>query len=750
MATDTFQPTDTYRPTGINPPNNPQYFHWSKEIAQPRFEGPTAPSPIAVANTSLGTVLEGAGEILKDTAKGMYSATQDYFEAKTEEAVRGERDIQTRKLESALSVVSGAPNESLTTTTQSPMGGGLPSNIGKDLEGMEVFKNARASGAISNTEYLRRVNVRLSDIRSQAPVSMWDAIDKKASSILGTNPANAQLASMTADLNDFIRAANSNKDRVENKLIDEYAKGNKAAGAILQQYRKDGDDQKALGDLSATNYIKWKAEQSEAELKDTEADQTLMKKRLGPIFQEQLEAELLTYQTLHQSQTQMDLRKAALVEHNPEAIEALKVQYANEKAAFKIRAQQIATKTLGTGKDGKPYTYSSLAAGGDEIKNRTDIVAGYWDVKTDLLDSPTHGAAHYFERITKLATERMGAAIISDPKLGPPSAMYLAGKGMFPEYTKQIFEAAMTKIYGEGKGGPAELAKDMMTLDALEATARAAKTPDKPKTLSETAANAKRADMWTPDVVRALHLEVIGDGTVKTPGLTNPKNDKATNQMLMDRIFHPDNTYYLTEFSENSQADMWATLTSKAVADVVNKDGDEKRIRNYTDWLQNSARFMLRRNILALNEYGEVPGIKVNWENDLKRPGGIGPTIVGTEEPKQPGMETGVGRGSNFNMILTGANRAASEVRTIIKGLSNFAESSGKLDPNVFVFNELTDMGYGRSPVKGIPMLMMQAIAASVGGENQSFLEGGAPSGNAPRADTPQEKARAKKAKELK
>lgn len=170
---------------------------------------------------SEGHLEESSGDIFKSFAKiaetGAEAAVtfiKKGINDKVWNDVTNIRDPYTQSLDDAKTVLgaSGLPLNILTGKTEE-----LPNALQDIPKSLEVLKDARESGKLPETPYLARLLSGAKSLRSQYP-EFRDYIDQQYEKITGVNPANAYIKSVLGDINDFLTKANSQQEKDENTL----------------------------------------------------------------------------------------------------------------------------------------------------------------------------------------------------------------------------------------------------------------------------------------------------------------------------------------------------------------------------------------------------------------------------------------------------------------------------------------------------------------------------------------------------
>lgn len=182
------------------------YFGYSKPIETPNFHSEAA----------LG--FAGAGHIIEKAAKGYDTYLEEGAKTDTRNALEPLRDEYTAQLTQANDSIkyagAGQPQpeqvgtQSTARTTPDslnilPPQTNQPEDIKNLSSNLDVLKNARASGKLTETDYYARATTMLKDIRAKYPAAYRDNIDAEASKVMGVNPANALVRSLIGDINSY-------------------------------------------------------------------------------------------------------------------------------------------------------------------------------------------------------------------------------------------------------------------------------------------------------------------------------------------------------------------------------------------------------------------------------------------------------------------------------------------------------------------------------------------------------------------
>lgn len=171
-------------------------------------------------DTSLGTALKGAGDLITVGAK----AVNTMFESAI-----------TAELEPQVDAARAAEGVDDATTIQKDAGTAVPGEITRAFTEAERMAKAVGQGTMKDSHYYGRLNAIAKQLRSKY-AGHRDFIDSKMSSMVGVNPANALVRSLKSEAEEAHRKANSQLDKQE-AFISSQIKAGTVSPVELQAYR---------------------------------------------------------------------------------------------------------------------------------------------------------------------------------------------------------------------------------------------------------------------------------------------------------------------------------------------------------------------------------------------------------------------------------------------------------------------------------------------------------------------------------
>lgn len=201
------------------------------------------------ADTSLGKLFAGIGEVGDAAAKGFYTAyNQDVINPAVRDMVNPIREAHggeiapdqipaiagtgARGSKYQAAVDAGQPVGDLAMDPARP----LPAGAQDDINSLKRFGAAYQAGEMSNSHYFAALEAGASKLRARYP-GWEDEIDAHVSKLTGINPANSLRASVLSDLNSMSAAATAGV----NKLQATYQSNQKymPAGLDFPSYAKN-------------------------------------------------------------------------------------------------------------------------------------------------------------------------------------------------------------------------------------------------------------------------------------------------------------------------------------------------------------------------------------------------------------------------------------------------------------------------------------------------------------------------------
>ena len=235
----------------------------------PSYLGLSKPIDPPQPDRTSSTIISGLANVFDSTIKTADLAVKTNIDNIAATAVDQERDAFTASLQdpSVVAASRSAGGSAMNILPESAAGD-VPGSVEGGISGVQALAAANAAGKISPTYYYGRLNSLLKNLRSEYP-GYRDYIDQKVSQLVGTNPANAYVASLIRDLNVKAAAAGTGdytKQMVQFAIThqDDMPDGSRWAQAVAQ------DPSKIPAYQEARN--KWMAPKVEADRLKAEQD----------------------------------------------------------------------------------------------------------------------------------------------------------------------------------------------------------------------------------------------------------------------------------------------------------------------------------------------------------------------------------------------------------------------------------------------------------------------------------------------
>lgn len=667
------------------PKEQPQhYWYWSRPIEPFKF---AAPEGNQIANTSLGTALRGAGDVLESGAKAADAVVSSSAKFESEQASREIRAQESAARAGDASLVSGdRPDQG---------------KIAGDLAPLGTLKTARANGQLSETGYWARVDAKLSDIRSRYPIAYRDDIDNASAAILGQNAANALLRSRTADINAALSAQNA-----QNKAI--MARGERANDDGVQyagQWARDVVAGKMTPEefdnrLNAAYKPFYDQKLKAAQVKE------LMDKGLvtqgGQLSLDNYAATASqTYQTYwdeYNRRTGLDKDPSKANNMNLTAQQARdRLNWlATERSQYKDRMLQIASEPrpeLGGRSYLQVHGEAALTAAEKPTLDR-------WANQEDILNNPNYGAIHRGDKLAEAAQSDVAQKAFQDPKLQHFFSLYNFAKDKLgPDMAQKFFEF--------NAGGMPNLSKNLMDLDT---TLRFGTGPEgPPRTVQQSFEQLQGSKVATPEMLNETAHRIVDVAN-------SPTASPEAKQQAFRSVYDPSNSGFIGILDKQSQLPMYNLYTSKKFVDEVHKNGGPQDNANMENWTNTSFRNLVGSDVKELGTYQNFQDVHIMWyKPEGKEPPKFGFTLGNSKSDvmTNPGEAYKVDNPAlrsraqemwqTFNRINAG-----------IVGLSNVYRGNHD-DVERSIFEMLHSQGFDPDPdkVTNLPEAMVTAIHAT-------------------------------------
>src|SRR5258708_5532794 len=337
---------------GIAAKESPQYWHWSRAVPQPEFKGATAagpppsvPSLEAPVDISKGQVLEGTGQAIEGAAKGADEIIKTFAGEEARDVARKARDTYTGDLEQGYANVSGqAPPQSL--VDRKP-GDNAPDTLKQSISGLKDLKGARANNKLSETAFWGLVDDRLSSIRAKYGPGYYKYIDEQASSVLGTNPANAYVRGLISDINTYVTAANDQMKATRTKILNAATEGVSYGGTRASEILRCVDagscsHEFAIDWLNRAQSKHWQEQEGKRDLEIYKNNKELQGTKAGELLDKMVGSDAQIFLSQRNKLSGLDENSAANIQIDPKGGDAYVEHIRDLMGGHARRVDQIA------------------------------------------------------------------------------------------------------------------------------------------------------------------------------------------------------------------------------------------------------------------------------------------------------------------------------------------------------------------------------------------------------------------------
>lgn len=676
--------------------NSPNYWYWSHAIPQPKFEAPVAP---AVADTSLGTALKGAGDIIESAAKGGDQIIKDFAGEQARDVARRSRDVYTYDLENKYAQVSGAkPPESLSGKS----GDNVPEGLRRDLKSLQDFQSARAKGTFTSTGFYGWVDKQLSDIRSRWPVAYRDYIDAQAESILGVNSANAHMRGLVQDINSYVTAQNEESKELRAQLRRAQNEGYHD-GPITAAHMEACYD---AGKCSALEIKQWinKAGMAEYDKKQTDAELGQLEgNRKIQAAKSEATWEKISSDTAVGMLAHLDWEAGITVDNaghiviDTEARQRLLAQTAQLRQQYRDYMRSEADKPIPEA-GGKSYRQ---LVGADGINAKIKAGEEVFSQKMDLLTNPDYGSIHLNTKFLEARKSRTIAAIWGNEAVAETITKL---EHIRKEMGEQAYIEAINQL--RGKKGPGGFSSIIGSILATDSVIRLNNDPNNPYPIKESWDKMRKSKFDDPAILSQIIYNVTGDkGLLDDSG--TPQESRLRHQALMRSAFDRSNKDFIGMVTKPSQIPIFRGMTSDKVTDVVFRDGDAKNIKDYQNWMENSARFLIQDKVKELNAIQSRPGFVLKWDTTDK-------PHLSLDYVQSKAHGTDLRTTPYWNQVQMAVN----DINEVLDSFHHFSKSKGDTGDKVsaFILGELVDMGLNlEGGLQGVNKDILTAIKSARG-----------------------------------
>lgn len=208
-----------------------------------------------IADKSFGELLKGTGDLIEGAVKFADATTKKEIDTGLHQAIDQEQATYEAQLDATKAAVTGQKTASTDIIT-APTADNVPPALKGVGKTAEVLTSARANGAISETDYIARLDSLAKDFRARYP-GYRDYIDERISNTTGMKPANALITSKIRDIDSFITKSNSALEKAKSELYTHF--GSAPNGPELMA-RLNAGDTSAINEVARAIYPQMRTE----------------------------------------------------------------------------------------------------------------------------------------------------------------------------------------------------------------------------------------------------------------------------------------------------------------------------------------------------------------------------------------------------------------------------------------------------------------------------------------------------------
>jgi len=702
--------------------NDPNYLGYSRPISQPQ------------GDQSLEVLFKGLGNALEGGIKGADLFMQEKVKSEVYDAFDKEREIQTLALETvrgksvpgaeALEDGLGAETDAgladdMEYSSQKRQDRLIPSEqprrpleLEKLREDVESLHGSYASGKVPQSYYTGRLNALAKELRAKYP-GYRDYVDRTISSVIGGDPANMYIRTLTQELN---QAAAGNRS-VQNKAV-----------TMIQQAMKDGIDgapemmsqvlsgQATIQDVTrwmAPRYkLKWEYEQRKMVREDANASREFREKTAktdAELMVSEISANLFDKVTMGVGGNTPTKILEALRLHQNGVAKIPDEQWeglAQQLEAFRKTAFTQAWKKVVTERDANGNTIASYLGGAEEARKIINANLGLYDEVIKNIRAKEGGAA--------FTNARRATAIIHDAQadlLDKDTGKWLRIQGALreiggSEYSAKFFERFIMKDPKFAEGIQHYVGEKLGELEAQPDM----RTSGVPTTMKDVVNEMVRK--------KGVTKEAIAEVVRHPEKLNDPKVPDGIKLNLIRSIFNERNQGFIQSLNKDGvdpqtgrrvQGQMSTFVrftnpgTMKEIMRLTEKDPQLRQ--DVIDWTEKTfANELFSTTLKDLNEYSSEPNIKVLWNDKTKVFEVLDTTPKGTMAEH---LRRGVG-----NTRVAEVERQIQKLNMGLISLGNLAQATGR-DVEGYLLQTLHNQGIDLSRIEGIPNQMFHSLKNS-------------------------------------
>jgi len=687
----------------INPTTDPSYLKFSQPISQPQED------------KTLGLLFKGAGDLLTSGLKAVDFLVKDKLEKTAFSEIESEKERFTGQLEDIRTVVTGQPPASPGLMDEEK----VPVDISNLNRTISNLTSSKASGQLTRTDYLSRVNQIAKSLRNQYP-GYRDYIRKTINEAAGENVDNAYVTSILGEINSYISQRKSEKDQIGKELLKAAVEGMPGFDKLHDDYVNDLiDGSEAKKYLNRANRVKYehamakiRREEEQGSLEDqaTQAEVDATKIAFDHVTSYMntplIYKEMKTPRKIMELFTDVKSGKAKVSTEEARSLgEFLEQQ-------IKIVEHTLRSKLNEPDSRGKSIVQrlTGKAGGALGVTKADSIVkaqmASLYGMR-DLVYDKEYGLAYSIPNASKAITEDDILNIKKDKELnayvrimsvasevgGDPFASLIAADVFNDPKFVPAVKTLMTRFLGE-MGVQPDIRKD-----------------GKPKTQSEVIDEMQKIGINSPAAFDKV-IDFVGD-------IINSESKDAVKLNAMRAAFSPNNRNLLSKFAIDDTdpntgrriPGKYSVLTRLTFPDVIadvarlGRKYDPSLIPNAINWAEVAFAHVFKSDIMSLKKIQMDSTMQLFWDdynNELRLK--TGPRLnLPDEDLERPYMTRQGLVSRNIDQIQKVINR----LNTGFKSMANVAELSGQ-KPGDYVIELMLELGF--DPTIGTPVNLPEHI----------------------------------------
>lgn len=675
----------------VSPTQDPNYWHWSKAIEQPKSDESSAYAIKGAAET-LGEGIKLGDEVLKDYIKTGVQADLDPIVKERTDQLGATLDVLKDKGGSKIAEM-GAQE--------------VPRDVKAIEPVLSTLNEARANGRLSQTDYIAKRDSVLKDWRSRFQ-GYRDYIDAVGEKVTGIPTANALIHSRIEDINSFVQNANKEKDKLNSEV---YSHMNVLGPALVHGYFSGQIDAATIRIKMAERLAShYDLEERNLQRTTMLGDRDALAKTTKDLFTDTANA--MVHQSMDDVTTIaglgtrkfsefMDDINSGKIKPTPDQARALASVYTGH--------MQIVDKQLDAvlnaprqmkDKDGKVTSQSTwmVDMGGNEHAN--PLKQASMDMYGRFVKSITdehYGAAFSDQNYIK---DRAGSAaryLLDNRDIGTDLALKSAIDKMMPNFAKDWFQLEV----GHGLQGKWLAVQKAYATDYANPTSTVA--PGAKATTTEQLTHARDNGAPQPIYETILKLPVyitrLDLPEDARHAMANRTFDHAGSQIFTNFNFETDGKDAQGRFRPGKYS-IYQTYTSQTMAHQINllSEHDPALRRNYLEFNATSFGTLFRQNIANLSE---LPDKNVKLEFDEKNMQFI--PHFGDEGTKDAAKYARTGYRTRITDSIDNLNRA-------LRGQANVLNEFKIANPAEKLLEHMEVAGFNPTKVTGLPAQIVKRI----------------------------------------